>query len=169
MVDENDSNRMVIVNIMIVVFGLGALYFIVNKLSNKKQTAPASAPRDNKLPETITINGTTIPTSRVMTNGKFDNAKFNALFEEVKANRAVLIKRQEEEGLEKLNKDVVMYPPVLDMKVYDVIQDYEQNVRETIKDIVNGENWTKGSSNRQLYFGVTLIMLSLMYFVSKLK
>lgn len=165
MVNGNDKINTVIANIGIVTAGVVGLYLIISFLNRKKAPTPSA----NRLPDTITIDGVMIPTSRVMTNGKFDNSKFNALFEEVKDRRTLLIKRKEDEELERLNKDVPLYPPIMDMKVYEIIYDYEQNVREIVKDIVNGENWTKGSMNRQLYFGATLIMLSLMYFVLKMK
>jgi hypothetical protein len=155
---------------VIIPTALIAILGIYMYLKNKRR-APVLPPTASITPSeedgntTLYVNGTQIPINQLTNFGRFDDAKFNAVFEEQKKRRKLLLREKENDELKKLNKDVLEYPPLMDMRVYDLVYEYESNVRGIITDVMNGEDWTKPNINRTMYFGWTLVIVSLLYFV----
>lgn len=104
----------------------------------------------------------TLAPKDVITNGVFDPTKFNTLYAEIKKNRREIARKKEEELLKTINKEEDK-TNILSMTVYDIILDYSGNMYGLSIDVINGQEWYH--NRRLLYFGWTLVIISLVYFV----
>jgi hypothetical protein len=107
----------------------------------------------------------TVRVDDVTTNGKFDPTKFNNRYNEIKTQKRDMLKKVEEDRLRKLEemnkRDDTQ--SILGMRVYDLMVDYTTTVYGISRDVVEGKPWLYG--NRMLYFGWTLVMISIVYFL----
>jgi hypothetical protein len=123
------------------------------------------SPLVSVLKSAMVQDGVTVNPNDFKTGGKFDPDKFNVFYTEVKKKRQEAAKKRSQERLarlQELNKEVNKVN-ILDIKVYDLIVGYGNNVYTITSDIINGQPWY--DKDRLIYFGWTLIMVSLVYFL----
>jgi hypothetical protein len=105
-------------------------------------------------------NKETITPQDVQTDGKFDASKFNNVYNEVKKKKQEQAMKIEQERLANYKED--KQSDILDVKVYDLLVDYSDNVYGIASDVVAGRPWMH--NNRLLYLGITMVLISVVYF-----
>lgn len=145
-----------------IIAGIGIIIFmvVVGSIlapSKKPVFAPALPPAVSKRP---VVNVTTpFNPKDAYTNNQFDAQKFNQLYNDVKAKKQRTSEEQEKKQLQMLEEENKRAMNIKNATVYDVIIDYEKNVRGIIVDVINGADW-KNESDRVMYFGATLVLVS---------